>query len=75
MSDEERAFYEAIRREALEKIEATDGEAKDKRFRILAELTRLRLACCHPKLVNENVADQQQQTRTFRRNSGRTSRQ
>ncbi len=55
MSDEERAFYEAIRREALEKIESTDGAAKDKRFRILAELTRLRLACCHPKLVNENV--------------------
>ncbi|MGI9055113.1 MAG: DEAD/DEAH box helicase, partial [Pyrinomonadaceae bacterium] len=55
MSPEERAFYEAIRREALEKIEATGGEAKDKRFRILAELTRLRLACCHPKLVNENI--------------------
>ena len=55
MSSEERAFYESIRREALEKIESTDGAAKDKRFRILAELTRLRLACCHPKLVNENV--------------------
>ncbi|HSK72510.1 MAG TPA: helicase-related protein, partial [Pyrinomonadaceae bacterium] len=36
-------------------FEAEDGEAKDKRFRILAELTRLRLACCHPKLVNENA--------------------
>ncbi len=55
MSPEERAFYEAIRREALERIESEDGEAKDKRFRILAELTRLRLACCHPRLVNENV--------------------
>ena len=55
MSDEERAFYEGLRREALEKIESQDGEAKDKRFRILAELTKLRLACCHPKLVNENV--------------------
>ncbi len=55
MSEAERAFYEAIRREALERIESQDGEAKDKRFRILAELTRLRLACCHPKLVNENV--------------------
>lgn len=55
MSPEERAFYEALRREAVEKIESEDGEAKDKRFRILAELTRLRLACCHPKLVNENV--------------------
>lgn len=55
MSPEERAFYEAIRREALEKIESEGGAAKDKRFRILAELTRLRLACCHPKLVSENV--------------------
>ncbi len=55
MSAEERAFYESLRIEALEKIESTDGEAKDKRFRILAELTRLRLACCHPKLVSENV--------------------
>ncbi len=55
MSAEERAFYESVRREALERIESTDGEAKDKRFRILAELTRLRLACCHPKLVNENI--------------------
>ena len=55
MSPEERAFYEAIRREALEKIESTEGDAKDKRFRILAELTRLRLACCHPKLVKEDI--------------------
>lgn len=55
MSPEERAFYESVRRDALEKIESQDGEAKDKRFRILAELTKLRLACCHPKLVNENV--------------------
>ena len=55
MSEEERAFYEAIRREALEKIESEDGEIQNKRFRILAELTKLRLACCHPKLINENV--------------------
>jgi SNF2 family DNA or RNA helicase len=55
MSPEERAFYEAVRRDALERIEQEGGEAKDKRFRILAELTRLRLACCHPKLVNEKI--------------------
>ncbi len=55
MSAEERAFYEALRREALERIESEAGETKDKRFRILAELTRLRLACCHPQLVNENI--------------------
>jgi SNF2 family DNA or RNA helicase len=56
MSAEERAFYEAVRRDALEKIESEAGAAADKRFRILAELTRLRLACCHPRLVNENAA-------------------
>ena len=55
MSKEERAFYESVRRNALEKIEADDGEMKDKRFRIFAELTRLRLACCHPKLVDKNI--------------------
>jgi SNF2 family DNA or RNA helicase len=55
MSAEERAFYEAVRRDALEKIESETGAAQDKRFRILAELTRLRLACCHPKLVNADV--------------------
>jgi superfamily II DNA or RNA helicase len=52
MSPEERAFYEALRREAVSKIENEAGVANDKRFRILAELTKLRLACCHPKLVN-----------------------
>ena len=55
MSEEERAFYEGIRRNALETIESKDGQAKDKRFRIFAELTRLRLACCHPKLVDKNI--------------------
>ncbi len=55
MSAEERAFYESVRREALEKIESQTGDAKDKRFQILAELTKLRLACCHPKLVNKDV--------------------
>jgi superfamily II DNA or RNA helicase len=52
MSPEERAFYEALRREAVAKIDGEEGAANDKRFRILAELTKLRLACCHPKLVN-----------------------
>lgn len=51
LTDEERAFYEALRRKALEKIASTDGEARDKRFQILAEIMRLRRACCHPRLV------------------------
>jgi superfamily II DNA or RNA helicase len=51
LSPEERAFYEALRRQALENIEAGDGDAGDKRFKILAELMRLRQACCHPRMV------------------------
>lgn len=53
LTDEERAFYEALRRNALENLEVNDD--KDKRFKILAELTKLRLACCHPKLVNAEI--------------------
>jgi SNF2 family DNA or RNA helicase len=53
LTDGERAFYEALRRNAVENLEQNDD--KDKRFKILAELTRLRLACCHPKLVNSEI--------------------
>lgn len=55
MSVEERSFYESVRLDALERIESDNENAPDKRFRILAELTRLRLACCHPKLVNPEL--------------------
>jgi SNF2 family DNA or RNA helicase len=55
MSVEERSFYESVRLDALERIEADNSNTPDKRFRILAELTRLRLACCHPKLVNPDI--------------------
>ncbi len=55
MSVEERSFYESVRMDALERIESENENTPDKRFRILAELTRLRLACCHPKLVNPEL--------------------
>jgi SNF2 family DNA or RNA helicase len=55
MSTEERSFYESVRQDALQRIESDAGDVQDKRFRILAELTRLRLACCHPKLVNPSI--------------------
>lgn len=49
----ERDLYEALRRNALMKIAAGD---KDSRFSILSHLTKLRRACCHPALVNPDVA-------------------
>lgn len=49
----EQAFYEAMRRKALENLEKTeDVGAGQRKFSILAELTRLRRACCHPRLID-----------------------
>ncbi len=53
---EEMAFYEAVRMKALERIQQLDDSKNNtKRFSILAEITRLRQACCHSSLVDENV--------------------
>lgn len=50
---EQTAFYEALRQKAvstlLEKVK--DEQPQQKRLRILAELMKLRRACCHPCLV------------------------
>ncbi|MBF0293707.1 MAG: DEAD/DEAH box helicase [Magnetococcales bacterium] len=51
LSDEERAFYETLRRQALAELENFAGPAEQQRFRILAEIMRLRRACCHSRLV------------------------
>nr|WP_321464717.1 DEAD/DEAH box helicase [uncultured Desulfobulbus sp.] len=51
LSPEETAFYEALRRQALERIEAEQDANGGAPMRILAEITRLRQACCHPKLI------------------------
>jgi len=51
MSTEEAAFYEALRQQALARIEADDGPSPQKHLKILAEITRLRQAACNPRLV------------------------
>ncbi|MDR0866922.1 MAG: DEAD/DEAH box helicase [Planctomycetota bacterium] len=54
-SPEEAAFYEAARRDAVEKLQnlpAARGAAGARHLRILAEIMRLRRACCHPRLVD-----------------------
>ena len=48
----ERAFYEALRRRAVETLTQTEGAPGQKRIRILAEITRLRRAACHPALID-----------------------
>ncbi|MTB52066.1 DEAD/DEAH box helicase [Lewinella sp. W8] len=53
LSDQERAFYEALRQRALESIDETEGPSR--RFQILAELMKLRQAACHPKMVDPSL--------------------
>ena len=54
LSREERHFYEALRQQALENIESGKDQAV-RQIRILAEIMRLRRACCNPKLVESGT--------------------
>ena len=61
MSEEEAALYEAMRQRAIEALEAAHSEAPElgegaRRVQVLAQLTRLRLACCNARLVLEDDA-------------------
>lgn len=52
LSKEEMALYEALRRKAVETLQCGDGQGEGERqIRILAEIMRLRRACCNPALV------------------------
>lgn len=51
MGAEEAAFYEALRRQALKNISSLDLPEARQRVHILAEIMRLRRACCSPRLV------------------------
>ncbi len=57
MSTEETAFYEALRSKALEDIENSREQSGNRRdgIQILAEIMRLRRACCNARLVRENA--------------------
>jgi SNF2 family DNA or RNA helicase len=53
LSDEERAFYEAIRRKALEDLaKSKEDNSGARHLRILAEIMRMRRAACHPGMVD-----------------------
>ena len=52
MGEGERAFYEALRQQALENIAGLDAVPGQRKIHILAEITRLRRACCNPALID-----------------------
>tara|TARA_R110002153_G_scaffold3042_4_gene14393 strand:- start:1108 stop:5385 length:4278 start_codon:yes stop_codon:yes gene_type:complete len=53
MSPKERDFYEALRLNAIDNISQSGEQANagEQRIKMLAELVKLRQACCNPKLV------------------------
>lgn len=52
LSREEAVFYEALRQKAVEALSgAKDAPQGERQIRILAEIMRLRRACCNPQLV------------------------
>lgn len=51
LSPEEVAFYEALRREAIAKLADSDAAAGAKHLQVLAEIMKLRRACCNSRLV------------------------
>ena len=51
LTQEETALYESLRRDALEKLASMEGPESQKSIQILAEMMKLRRACCNPNLV------------------------
>jgi SNF2 family DNA or RNA helicase len=51
LSAEETALYESLRRDALERIATLEAPQAQKQIQILAEMMKLRRACCNPQLV------------------------
>jgi SNF2 family DNA or RNA helicase len=65
LSDDEMAFYEALRRQAIINLESDDASQGTKHLKALAEITRLRQACCNPALVDSAVAIPSTKLSTF----------
>ncbi|GHT02869.1 hypothetical protein AGMMS49525_07030 [Bacteroidia bacterium] len=65
LSDDEMAFYEALRRQALENLSSSDGGGGAKHLQVLAEITRLRLASCNPALIDSTIGISSSKMATF----------
>jgi superfamily II DNA or RNA helicase len=55
LSKEETAFYEALRQESIRKLTDSDAAPGTKHLQVLAEIMKLRRACCNPALVKPKV--------------------
>ncbi|MFJ2456834.1 DEAD/DEAH box helicase [Pseudomonas protegens] len=53
MSEEELHWYEALRQQAMDRLEGGGDDVKP--LQVLTEITRLRRFCCHPSLVLNDI--------------------
>jgi superfamily II DNA or RNA helicase len=67
LTQEEAALYETLRREALERIATLEAPEAQKSIAILAEMMRLRRACCNPALVAPELGLQSGKLTVFAR--------
>jgi SNF2-related domain/Helicase conserved C-terminal domain len=56
LSKPELLFYEALRQKAIAKLTDNDAPPGQKHLQVLAEIMKLRRACCNPKLVTTDIA-------------------
>ncbi len=67
LTEQETALYESLRREALEKLAALEAPESQKSIQILAEMMKLRRACCNPALVAPELNIQSSKLTVFAR--------
>lgn len=65
LSQEEVTFYEALRRQAIENLTQEDVEPGQQHIKMLAEIMKLRRACCHPSLVMEQSTIESSKLKVF----------
>ena len=61
LSNEEKALYDNLRQQAIANLE----EGGKTPLQTLAEITRLRLAACHPRLINDKLPIASSKTQAF----------
>ena len=65
LTEDEAALYESLRRDALEKLASLEGPESQKSIQILAEMMKLRRACCNPQLVAPGLGLQSSKLTVF----------
>ncbi|MBZ2206399.1 DEAD/DEAH box helicase [Massilia soli] len=65
LTEDEAALYESLRRDALAKLASMEGPENQKSIQILAEMMKLRRACCNPQLVAPELGLQSSKLTVF----------